>query len=109
MIKKIRKKEWRLIFSGVLWNPIPKVFAYDLTLHFTFLCFSHYIRKQFLVCPMKHAAVLMTLGGDHNVVPLDDDVSHSLFFLNLFQIFIASHNCIFFFKILTSYYSAKEQ
>ena len=31
-------------------------------------------RKQFLVCPMKHAAVLMTLVGDHSVIPLDDDV-----------------------------------
>uniref|UniRef100_A0A2C9JS44 Uncharacterized protein n=1 Tax=Biomphalaria glabrata TaxID=6526 RepID=A0A2C9JS44_BIOGL len=28
---------------------------------------------QFLVCPLKHAAVLMTVKGDHKVVPLDDD------------------------------------
>lgn len=29
--------------------------------------------KQFLVCPMKHPAVLMNISGDHRVVPLDDD------------------------------------
>lgn len=28
---------------------------------------------QFLVCPLKHAAVLMTVKGDHKVVPLDGD------------------------------------
>ncbi|KAK3801186.1 hypothetical protein RRG08_028196 [Elysia crispata] len=29
--------------------------------------------SQFLVCPLKHAAVLMTVKGDHKSVPLDDD------------------------------------
>ncbi|KAH9504551.1 Retinoblastoma-binding protein 5 [Bulinus truncatus] len=29
--------------------------------------------SQFLVCPLKHAAVLMTIKGEHKVVPLDDD------------------------------------
>ncbi|BFZ13683.1 hypothetical protein BsWGS_16722 [Bradybaena similaris] len=29
--------------------------------------------NQFLVCPLKHAAVLMTLKGDHKIVPLDDE------------------------------------
>ncbi|XP_005112727.1 retinoblastoma-binding protein 5 homolog isoform X2 [Aplysia californica] len=29
--------------------------------------------NQFLVCPLKHAAVLMTIKGDHKIVPLDDD------------------------------------
>lgn len=29
--------------------------------------------KQFLVCPMKHPAVLMNISGEHRVVPLDDD------------------------------------
>ncbi|XP_056011009.1 retinoblastoma-binding protein 5-like isoform X2 [Ostrea edulis] len=29
--------------------------------------------KQFLVCPMKHPAVLMNINGEHRVVPLDDD------------------------------------
>ncbi|CAH1796913.1 unnamed protein product [Owenia fusiformis] len=28
---------------------------------------------QFLVCPMKHAAVLMNTSGKHSIVPLDDD------------------------------------
>lgn len=28
---------------------------------------------QFLVCPMKHAAVLMTLEGTHKIVPLEDE------------------------------------
>uniref|UniRef100_A0A0B7AG75 Uncharacterized protein n=1 Tax=Arion vulgaris TaxID=1028688 RepID=A0A0B7AG75_9EUPU len=29
--------------------------------------------NQFLVCPLKHAAVLMTLKGEHKIVPLDDE------------------------------------
>ncbi|XP_078323777.1 retinoblastoma-binding protein 5 homolog isoform X1 [Crassostrea virginica] len=29
--------------------------------------------KQFLVCPMKHPAVLMNISGEHKIVPLDDD------------------------------------
>lgn len=28
---------------------------------------------QFLVCPLKHAAVLMSVSGDHRLVPLDED------------------------------------
>ena len=31
--------------------------------------------KMFLVCPMRHAAVLMTVDGSHKLVPLDDEVS----------------------------------
>jgi len=31
--------------------------------------------KMFLVCPMRHAAVLVDTDGDHRIVPLDDDVS----------------------------------
>ena len=34
------------------------------------LCFSN----VFLVCPMKHAAVLMQVTGEHKVIPLDDEV-----------------------------------
>ena len=30
---------------------------------------------MFLVCPMRHAAVLMTVDGSHKLVPLDDEVS----------------------------------
>lgn len=30
-------------------------------------------RAQFLVCPMKHAAVLMNIDGSHKVIPIDDD------------------------------------
>jgi len=33
--------------------------------------------NQFLVCPMKHAAVLMTLEATHKTVPLEDEVIHS--------------------------------
>ncbi|KAL1122098.1 hypothetical protein AAG570_003504, partial [Ranatra chinensis] len=29
--------------------------------------------KSFLVCPMRHAAVIVSLDGKHQVVPLDDD------------------------------------
>ncbi|XP_059151928.1 retinoblastoma-binding protein 5 homolog isoform X2 [Physella acuta] len=29
--------------------------------------------SQFLVCPLKHAAVLMTVKGEHKIVPLDED------------------------------------
>lgn len=36
-----------------------------------FLLFSN----QFLVCPMKHAAVLMTLDKAHRIVPLEDEVN----------------------------------
>jgi COMPASS component SWD1 len=31
--------------------------------------------KIFLVCPMRHAAVLVDTDGDHRIVPLDDDQS----------------------------------
>ncbi|UYV71401.1 RBBP5, partial [Cordylochernes scorpioides] len=30
--------------------------------------------KMFLVCPMKHSAVLVNLGGPHELIPLDDEV-----------------------------------
>lgn len=29
--------------------------------------------RQFLVCPMRHAAVLVEVDGEHKVVPLDDE------------------------------------
>ena len=38
-----------------------------------------FFRKQFLISPMKHAAVLMNTNGEHRDVPLDDDVSDNLF------------------------------
>ncbi|KAK6173805.1 hypothetical protein SNE40_017200 [Patella caerulea] len=28
---------------------------------------------RFIVCPMKHAAVLMNINGTHQIIPLDDD------------------------------------
>lgn len=31
--------------------------------------------RVFLVCPMRHAAVLVDTDGDHKVVPLDEEVS----------------------------------
>lgn len=31
--------------------------------------------KKFLVCPMRHAAVLVDTDGEHQIVPLDEDVS----------------------------------
>lgn len=31
--------------------------------------------RLFLVCPMRHAAVLVDIDGEHKVVPLDDEVS----------------------------------
>ena len=36
--------------------------------------FVFVLSKQFLVCPMKHPAVLMNISGEHKIVPLDDDV-----------------------------------
>lgn len=33
--------------------------------------------RQFLVCPMRHAAVLVDVDGEHKVVPLDDEVSRN--------------------------------
>lgn len=32
-------------------------------------------KNLFLVCPMKHAAVLIDTEGNHKIVPLDEDVS----------------------------------
>lgn len=32
-------------------------------------------KNLFLVCPMKHAAVLVDTEGNHKIVPLDEDVS----------------------------------
>lgn len=32
-------------------------------------------KNVFLVCPMKHAAVLVDNKGTHKIVPVDDDVS----------------------------------
>jgi len=34
--------------------------------------------NQFLVCPMKHSAVLMTLEGSHKIVPLEDEVNMNI-------------------------------
>ena len=31
--------------------------------------------EKFLVCPMKHAAVSMDIEGNHELIPLDEDVS----------------------------------
>lgn len=31
--------------------------------------------RMFLVCPLRHAAVIVDIDGKHHVVPLDDDVS----------------------------------
>lgn len=42
----------------------------------------HFFSSQFLVCPLKHAAVLMTVKGEHKIVPLDDDVSKLKFLLS---------------------------
>ena len=36
-------------------------------------------RKQFLISPMKHAAVLLNTNGELRDVPLDDDVNFSRF------------------------------
>ena len=41
-------------------------------------CFFFFCSNQFLVCPMKHAAVLMTLEGTHKIVPLEDEVLYTL-------------------------------
>jgi COMPASS component SWD1 len=35
-------------------------------------------KNLFLVCPMKHAAVLIDTEGNHKIVPLDEDVSFFL-------------------------------
>lgn len=54
--------------------------------------------KQFLVCPMKHPAVLMNISGDHRVVPLDDDVSIETFIaLLLHNIYLYMHSFIILF------------
>lgn len=31
---------------------------------------------RLLVCPMRHAAVLVDVNGGHQVIPIDEDVSH---------------------------------
>lgn len=31
--------------------------------------------NKFLVCPMRHAAVMVDVEGSHRVIPLDEDVS----------------------------------
>lgn len=31
--------------------------------------------NRFLVCPMRHAAVIMNIDGTHKIVPLEDEVS----------------------------------
>lgn len=49
---------------------------------------------KFLVCPMRHAAVMVDIQGSHQVIPLDQDVnnwSHILIFRNSFN----SKHCIF--------------
>lgn len=35
--------------------------------------------RMFLVCPLRHAAVIVDIDGKHHVVPLDDDVSKNNF------------------------------
>ena len=34
--------------------------------------------QRFLICPMKHAAILMSMDGGHKSVPLEDEVRSSL-------------------------------
>lgn len=34
--------------------------------------------KLFLVCPMKHASVLVDVEKDHHIIPTDEDVSYNL-------------------------------
>lgn len=31
--------------------------------------------KRFLVCPMRHAALLVDTDGEHKILPIDEDVS----------------------------------
>lgn len=31
--------------------------------------------KMFLVCPMRHAAVLVNVDSSHEIIPIDDEVS----------------------------------
>lgn len=31
--------------------------------------------RRFLVCPMRHAALLVDTDGEHKILPIDDDVS----------------------------------
>lgn len=46
----------------------PRVILY-------FFLYSIHFSKAFLVCPIKHAAVLVNVDGVHSTVPLDDEVS----------------------------------
>lgn len=41
--------------------------------------FQPRIHECILVCPMRHAAVIVDTNGGHQVVPLDDDVSKILY------------------------------
>lgn len=34
--------------------------------------------NKFLVCPMRHAAVMVDVEGTHRVIPLDDDVCNKI-------------------------------
>jgi COMPASS component SWD1 len=39
--------------------------------------------KWFLVCPMRHAAVLVSIEGSHKIVPMDDEASKIVILLVL--------------------------
>lgn len=42
--------------------------------------------NKFLVCPMRHAAVMVDVEGTHRVIPLDDDVCNKfniILFINI--------------------------
>lgn len=43
--------------------------------------------KIFLVCPMRHAAVLVDVDGEHKIVPLDEDVSIIKWIVNVVMYF----------------------
>ena len=51
--------------------------------------------KMFLVCPMRHAAVLVDVDGEHQIVPLDEDVS-KIFQLIIYLFLSICINRVFF-------------
>ena len=64
---KVSKEEENIILYYSLYVLLTKLRVAS--------CFS----CMFLVCPMKHATVLMTTDGKHQQVPLDEEVSPSVF------------------------------
>ena len=73
-------------FIGLVPPPSPppkKKFNFNLTAYSNltlYLYFCFYSNK-ILVCPMKHAPILLTIGGTYKKVPVEDDVSWPLFVL----------------------------